>query len=261
MQISRVPQITAVSPSQVQYNQTLTITGSNFGTSRGSSTVRIGSVAIPASSFTGWSNTIIRFRVPTNMRTGNVTVRTSEGTSNAVRVVITSPYLASVSPSTVRPGERLTLTGSNFRSSRGSGYVLFAPNVRPAASDYVSWSDSRIVVRVPAGAQSGDVKVVAAGSLSSGIKRIVVETIEPLPSSGLFGYSPPTVTRHPKSVQFGFRGIGEDVALTWETKSDVNIDILINGQYYTWIPTSDDWESWWTTLSRSNLNSGRLSWR
>ena len=47
------------------------------------------------------------------------------------------------------------------------------------------------------------------------------------------------------------------MALTWETKSDANIDILINGQYYTWVPTSDDWESWWTTLSRSNLNSGQ----
>ena len=177
MQVSRVPQITSVSPSQVQFNQTVTVTGSNFGTSRGSSTVRIGSIAIPASAFTAWSNTIIRFRVPTNMRTGNVTVRTSEGTSNAVRVVITSPYLASVSPSTVRPGERLTLTGSNFRSSRGSGYVLFAPNVRPAASDYVSWSNTRIVVSVPAGAQSGNVKVVAQGSQSSGNKRIVVEAV------------------------------------------------------------------------------------
>ena len=255
--VEAIPRISSVSPSQVQYDQIVTVTGSNFGTSRGSSTVRIGSIAVPASAFTGWSNTIIRFRVPTNMRSGNVTVRTARGTSNAIRVTITNPYLASVSPSSVKTGERLTLTGSNFRSSRGSGYILFTPNARPSATDYVTWSDSRIVVTVPPGAQSGDVKVVAAGSLSSGTKRIVVETIEPLPSSGLFGYSPPTITRHPKSVQFGFRGIDEDVALTWETKSDANIDILINGQYYTWVPTSDDWESWWTTLSRSNLNSGQ----
>ena len=180
MQINRIPQITSVSPIQVQYNQVVTITGSNFGSSRGSSSVWVGSVR--ASSFTGWSNTIIRFRVPTNIRSGNVTVRTSEGTSNSVRLDITNPYLSSVSPSSVKPGDRLTLTGTNFKSSRGSGYVLFAPNVRPAASDYVSWSNSRIVVKVPARAQSGDVKVVATGSQSSGTKRIVVESIPQITS-------------------------------------------------------------------------------
>ena len=168
--------------------------------------MRIGLIAI--SSFTGWSNSIIRFRVPTNVRSGNLVVRTSEGTSNAVRLEITNPYLSSVSPSRVRPGDRLTLIGANFRSTRGSGYVLFAPNVRPAASDYVSWSDSRIVVRVPARAQSGDVKVVAQGSQSSGTKRIIVEgeVVESLPSRGLFGYSPPAVLKIPKASSLALRG-------------------------------------------------------
>ena len=203
------PQITSVSPRQVQYNQVVTVIGSSFGSSRGSSTVRIGSVVIPSSSLASWSNTRIRFRVPTNVRSGNLTVRTSAGTSNAIRLGIISPYLASVSPSRVKPGDRLTLTGANFRSSRGSGYVLFTPNVWPtSSSDYVTWSDSRIVVKVPAGAQSGDVKVVT-GAGTSRAKRIVVEgdegeVVESLPSRGLFGYSPPAVTKNPKSVKFGF---------------------------------------------------------
>ena len=254
---SASPQITSVSPRQVQYNQVVTVTGSNFGSSRGSSSVRIGSVAI--SSFTAWSSTIIRFRVPTNVRTGNVTVRTSEGTSNAIRLEITSPYLGSVSPVSVKPGDRLTLTGANFGSSRGNGYVLFAPNVRPSSGDYVTWSDSRIVVKVPVGAQSGDVKVVATGSQSSGTKRIIVEgeVVESLPSRGLFGYSPPAVTKNPKSVKFGFEGIGEDVAMTWSLKNDAEVDILVNGKNYTWVPESDDWQTWWTVLNQRDLNSGQ----
>ena len=257
MQVSRVPQITFVSSRRVQYNQTVTITGSNFGSSRGSSSVRIGSIRV--SSFTAWSNTIIRFRVPTNVRSGNVTVRTSEGTSNAIRLEITSPYLGNVSPVRVRPGDRLTLTGANFRSSRGSGYVLFAPNVRPSSGDYVTWTDSRIVVRVPAGAQSGEVKVVATGSQVSGAKRIVVEgeVVESLPSRGLFGYSPPTVTKNPKSVKFGFEGIGEDMAITWSVKSDAEVEMLVNGLSYGWVPESDDWEDWWITLSETDLNAGQ----
>ena len=254
---SRSPQISSVSPSRVQYSQTVTITGSNFGSSRGSSSVRIGSIRVP--SFTGWSNTIIRFRVPTNMRSGNVTVRTSAGTSNAIRLEITSPYLGNVSPVSVRPGDRLTLTGANFRSTRGSGYVLFAPNVRPASGDYVSWSNTRIVVKVPIGAQSGDVKVVATGSQVSGTKRIVVEgeVVESLPSRGLFGYSPPAVTKNPKSVKFGFEGIGEDMAMTWSVKSDAEVEMLVNGFSYGWVPESDDWEDWWITLYETDLNAGQ----
>ena len=252
------PWISRVSPQAGKTNAVVTISGGNFGSSRGSSTVRIGSVAIPSSSLASWSNTRIRFRVPTNVRSGNVTVRTSAGTSNAIRLEITSPYLARVSPSRVKLGDRLTLTGANFRSIRGSSYVLFAPNVRPSSGDYVTWSDSRIVVEVPVGAQSGDVKVVT-GAGTSGAKRIVVEgeVVESLPSRGLFGYSSPAVTKNPKSVKFGFEGIGEDVAMTWSLKNDAVVDILVNGKDYGWIPVSNDWEAWWTTLSQMDLNSGQ----
>ena len=257
---SRSPRITSVSPRQVKYNQVVTVTGSNFGSSRGSSTVRIGSVAIPSSSLASWSNTRIRFRVPTNMRSGNVTIRTSAGTSNAIRLGITSPYLASVSPSRVKPGDRLTLTGANFGSRRGSGYVLFAPNVRPSSGDYVTWSDSRIVVKVPAGAQSGEVKVVVTGSQSSGTKRIIVEgeVVESLPSRGLFGYSPPAVTKNPKSVKFGFGGASRDLACYFSVKEIINgeIDIFLNEQSYADIPESEDWTSWYLILDRADLRSG-----
>ena len=231
LQTRRIPQIISVSPNPVRYSQLVTISGSNFGSSRGSSSVRMGSTAI--SSFTTWSNTTIRFRVPTNTRSGNLIVRTSEGTSNAVRLEITSPYLSNVSPVSVSPGDRLTLTGGNFRSSRGSGYVLFAPNVRPAASDYVSWSDRRIVVEVPTRAQTGQVKVVTSSG-ASGTKRIIVEgeVVESLPSRGLFGYSPPAVTKNPKSVKFGFRATNSNVACYFSVKeiSDGEVTIfLTNG--------------------------------
>ena len=252
------PQITSVSPRQVLYDQVVTVTGINFGSSRGSSSVRIGSQSI--SSFASWSNTIIRFRVPTNMRSGNVIVRTSKGTSNAIRLEIVSPYLGSVSPVSVKPGDRLTLTGANFRSSRGSGYVRFAPNVRPTASDYVAWGDSRIVVKVPAGAQSGEVKVVATGSQSSGTKRIIVEgeVVESLPSRGIFGYSPPAVTKNPKSVKFGFGATNTDIACYFSVKeiSDGEGTILLNERSYSSIPESEDWTSWYLVLDRSYLRSG-----
>ena len=256
---SALPQITSVSPRQVQYNQTVTVRGSNFGSSRGSSSVWVGSVRV--TSFSSWSNTTIRFRVPTNMRSGNLTVRTANGTSNAVRLEVTSgPSLSSVSPTTVKPGDQLTLTGSNFGRTRGSSYVLFTPNVWPTTnSDYVSWSDTRIVVKVPARAQSGDVKVVV-GSQSSGTRRITVESevVESLPSQGLYGYSPPAVTKNPKSAKFSFRGANRDIACNFSVKelSDGEVDIFLNEQYYAYIPASEDWTAWYLILDRADLRSG-----
>ena len=153
------PRISSVSPRTVQTNTVVTVSGSNFGSSRGSSSVRIGSVTIPSSAFTSWSSSRIRFRIPLNTPPGNLTVRTSEGTSNSIRLQITSPYLTRISPTRAKTGNRLTLTGGNFGTRRSNGYVSFTSNVRPSAADYVSWSNSRIVVKVPARAQSGNVRV------------------------------------------------------------------------------------------------------
>ena len=170
------PWIRSVSPRSGRSNTLVTVTGSNFGTSRGSGSVRIGSSAV--SSYSSWSSTTIRFRIPANTRSGNLTVRTPEGTSNALSLEVTSPYLGRVSPTRLKPGDRLTLTGANFgQALRGTAYVLFTPNVRPASSDYQSWSDGRIVVEVPGQAESGDVKVVTSQG-SSGTRRIEVEKVE-----------------------------------------------------------------------------------
>ena len=251
------PWISSVSPQNARTNTVVTVNGGNFGSSRGSSSVLIGSVAV--SSFTSWSSRAIQFRIPLNTPPGNLTVKTSEGTSNFVRLEITSPYLTSIWPTQVKIGDRLTLTGGNFGTTRGTGYVSFASNLRPSAADYESWSNSRIVVEVPDGAQSGNVRVTTSNG-TSGTKRLEIdEQLEPLPSRGLFGYSPPTVTKNPKSVKFGFEGIGEDVAMTWAMKNDAEVDILVNGQELRSvpIPIMDDWQSWWTILNQTNLNSGQ----
>ena len=192
------------------------------------------------------------------MRSGNLSVRTSEGTSNTIFLEVTSPYLSRVFPTRVEPGDRLTLTGANFRSLRGTGYVLFSPNVRPASSDYITWSNTRIVVEVPSRTESGDVKVVTLYG-SSGNRRIEVEReqLEPLPSTGIFGYNPPALTKNPKSVKFGFEGIGEDVAMTWTLKNDAEVRILLNGRELWWIQPTEDWQAYWGILNQDDLHSGQ----
>ena len=253
-----VPWISSISPQTARSNTVVTVSGGNFGSSRGSSSVQIGSVAITA--FTSWTNGTIRFRIPRNTPPGNLTVRTAEGTSNFIHLNITSPYLTNISPTSVATGDRLTLTGGNFGSSRGTGYVLFFSSVRPSGADYVSWSDRRIVVEVPDEARSGNVQVATSNG-TSGTKRLEIESeqFEPLPSRGLFGYSPPAVSKNPKSVKFGFeKKTNYNVACYFSAKevSDGEVDIFLNEWFYTSIPESEDWTAWYLVLESADLHSG-----
>ncbi len=234
------------------------ITGDNFGLVRDSSSVWIDSVA--ASSFAAWSNETIRFRVPLNAPSGDVTVVTPEGTSNAVRLEIASPYLAQLSPPQVQAGEYLTLSGGNFGRERGAGYVLFDSNVQAEVDDYVVWSNGVIVVRVPSRARSGGVRVFtgtgATGAMPVGIGS---EWIEPLPSSGLFGYSPPAVSKNPKSVKFGFAGIDRDVLCQFSTKEISNDELVVflNEQRYATLMAGEDWRTWYLVLDETHLQPGQ----
>ncbi|MYK39648.1 MAG: S8 family serine peptidase [Gemmatimonadetes bacterium] len=234
------------------------IDGDNFGLARNISFVWIDSVAV--SSFETWSDQTIRFRVPLNAPSGDVTVVTSEGTSNAVRMEIASPYLAQLSPPQVQAGEYLTLTGGNFGQEQGTGYVLFNPNVQAATDDYAVWSSGIIVVRVPSQARSGGVRVFTADGITGAAQvEIGNEWIEPLPSSGIFGYSPPAVSKNPKSVKFGFEGISRDVLCEFSTKEigDSEVVIFLNEQRYAELIAGEDWRTWYLVLNETYLQSGQ----
>jgi hypothetical protein len=73
------------------------------------------------------------------------------------------PSIISLSAPSGGVGTQITITGVNFGSSRGSSTVTFN-GTAAAVADYVSWSATSIVVRVPAGATTGPVVVTLAGS-------------------------------------------------------------------------------------------------
>jgi hypothetical protein len=75
---------------------------------------------------------------------------------------------AGTSTSTSNPTQVLTINGSGFNSEQGTGYVEFrnadspGPNTnptytRPMPTDYVSWTDTLIQVRVPSYSTTGNV--------------------------------------------------------------------------------------------------------
>jgi len=91
---------------------------------------------------------------------------------------VVAPSITNISPLTVTAGTKtqITITGSNFGASQGSGFVEFfdantasgVPTYTPLASEYISWNDNTIVVEVPSRAGTGTIDVTQAGSGSSG---------------------------------------------------------------------------------------------
>ncbi|MDQ2794573.1 MAG: T9SS type A sorting domain-containing protein [Bacteroidota bacterium] len=93
-----------------------------------------------------------------------------------------APLVTGLSPLSLPAGAGavLTITGSGFGSSRGTGFVEFRnaddggnTRVKARETDYLAWTDTRIQVRVPSAASggrpagSGAVRVTTAGQLQA----------------------------------------------------------------------------------------------
>ena len=77
-----VPSITSLQPDSAFAGDTLTILGSNFGASQGSSTVTVGGAI--ADTVFSWSGTAIIVKIPAAAVTGSVVVKVAGTASNAV---------------------------------------------------------------------------------------------------------------------------------------------------------------------------------
>jgi regulation of enolase protein 1 (concanavalin A-like superfamily) len=160
------PSITSLSPTTGAVGTAVTISGANFGTTQGSSLVQFnGTVATPSN----WSNTSIVVSVPTGAATGPVVATVNGVASNAVTftvpVVVTAPSITSLSPTTGPVGTSVALSGANFGATQGSSAVQF----NGVAATPSSWSNTVIMVPVPAGATTGSVVVTVSGVASNGL--------------------------------------------------------------------------------------------
>src|SRR5262249_14447041 len=143
------PSITSLSPTSGAVGTSVTITGTNFGSSQGTSTVTFnGTTATP----TSWSSTSIAVPVPSGATTGNVVVTVGGTASNGVSFTVT-PGITSLSPTSGGAGTAVTITGTTFGSTQGSSTVTF----NGTTATPTSWSNTSIVMPVPSGATTGNV--------------------------------------------------------------------------------------------------------
>jgi IPT/TIG domain-containing protein/Ig-like domain-containing protein len=101
------PSITGLNPNSGAVGTSVTITGTNFGTTQGTSTVTFsGTVATP----TSWSATNIVVPVPTGATTGSVVVTVGGVASNGASFTVNSPPTITTQPAnqTVTAGQAAT---------------------------------------------------------------------------------------------------------------------------------------------------------
>jgi IPT/TIG domain-containing protein len=154
------PTITALSPTSGPVNTSVTITGTNFGSTQGTSTVKFhGTAATP----TSWSATSIVVTVPAVATTGNVLVNVGGTNSNGMAFAVT-PHISGLSLTTGPVQMGFVINGTTFGGSQGTSTV----KIGTTALSVITWSASSITVQLPAGAATGSVVVTVASHASNG---------------------------------------------------------------------------------------------
>ena len=214
------PVIEAVDTTFGREGTTVDIIGENFGpsieASQGTSGVSFNGVwAVPAS----WSDTEIQVPVPAGAPSGLIVVRSGGHESNGISFTVTGaktvsrtvvassagertvPEISKLKPDTGQEGESVKIKGSNFGALRGASTVAFNGT---AVTDYVSWEDTKIQVRVPEGATTGPVVVTVDGEASSGATFTVTGPVPAINDNGLSPDSGPVGTSvKVKGLNFG----------------------------------------------------------
>lgn len=204
------PAIESISPSIGEPGEVVVIRGNHFGASKGDSWIEIAGDRLSSSACVSWTDTVIMITLPSTVDDGLLFVHTPSGRSNPelfanrenIPVSVRDnadpglPFVASLNAPQASTGSTVTIAGSNFGVSRNQSQVFFSWQLDPAIPrsgltqeelsvipcsehdfDYESWSDQEIRVRVPDGADSGNVYVKTDRGLSNGVPIVVTDPV------------------------------------------------------------------------------------
>jgi hypothetical protein len=158
------PIITKLSATAGPVGTAITITGTDFGATQGSSTVTFdGTPGTPKS----WSATSIVVPVPPGAKSGDVIVTVGGVASKGVKFTVGPvPIIGKLSVNSGAAGTAVTITGTGFGAAQGTSTVTFGGT----AGKPTSWNATTIAVPVPTGAKTGNVVVTVGGVPSKGVK-------------------------------------------------------------------------------------------
>jgi len=172
------PAITNVSPAAGPVGTSVTITGSNFGATQGSSTVKFnGITATPGS----WSNTSITCTVPAGATTGPVVVTAGGNASNGFTFTVAD--VGTITGTVSRAGDAAAINGATVEALQSSvvkgsttsgadgaysitGLLSGTYDVRASAPRYFTQTQNGAVVSAP-NSTSVNLSLVDAGPITN----------------------------------------------------------------------------------------------
>jgi len=187
-----LPLTTSISPNPVKPLTNITITGTDLDLAK--KVIFIG-VSAPVTTFVSQSATQLVVKVPETAKKGKLTLEAASGvkttSSNDLDIIL--PIITALSPSPINLAADLTITGTDLDLVKK---VIFS-GVAPAVTAFVSQSMTQLVVKVPAGARDGKVRLEAASTVqttSSNDLDIVLPAITGLSPSPIDPFQDLTIT-------------------------------------------------------------------
>jgi RHS repeat-associated protein len=183
-----IPNVISLSPNYGGPATSVTVTGTDFGGTQGTSTITFG--GIPAASVSSWGNTSIVATVPNTVPAGAQPVVVTTAIAGNATTLFTAfnPIITSINPPSAPVYGLITLIGSGFGASQNVGRPVVM--ISGTAAEVVSWTDTTIDAQVSYGTAlgSGTATVAVDGFTSSGV---TFNVINPLTISGI---SPPAAS-------------------------------------------------------------------
>lgn len=152
-----IPVITSFTPLSARVDTVMTIRGVNFDGHQNSNLVRINGVSCPIISF---QENVIKIRVVPGVSTGKVSVAVHSLAALSFNDFVVKPHtITSISPYNGKPGDELTIIGSNYPDTKDSVMVLFYDSIPAQILEYNYVSDTirNIKVTVPDSAATGKI--------------------------------------------------------------------------------------------------------
>ena len=158
----------ALFPDSGPPGATVTIGGAEFGDFVSTAKNRVEFNGVPAL-IQLWEPDLVMVKVPLEARSGDVKVSGLQGTTIAGRFSIQHAKITRLVPPEAEPGSVLTIEGEHFGNTAGSRdpNTMFGVNrvlINGILAEIRKWRPSKIEVRIPANAESGDVLVQLASS-------------------------------------------------------------------------------------------------
>jgi RHS repeat-associated protein len=171
------PVIASLTPPVGQAGATISLAGSGFGPSQGSSSVMFNGVSATVSF---WSDASITVTVPSTATSGPVTVSESGVISNSMQFSVEALSITGISANIGQAGDSITITGTGFGTTQSNSTVDFYGTMAAVQS----WNDTQIVATVPANAGTGTVDVSVGGVTWYGMQFNMTTWVDVTDSKG-----------------------------------------------------------------------------